>query len=97
MPELITFGEVMIRFSPMDNERLEQTMRYDARPGGSEANVAVVAHRLGLTSGYVTKLPNNELGWMVVNKIREHGVDVSRVVLSLYYKYPGHATHIHDR
>ncbi|MEM2355967.1 MAG: sugar kinase, partial [Candidatus Bathyarchaeia archaeon] len=78
--DLVTFGETMIRLSPPNFQRLEQTNSLDVNVGGAEFNVAVAAQRLGLKCSYVTRLTDNPLGRMIVNKAREHGVDVSHVV-----------------
>jgi 2-dehydro-3-deoxygluconokinase len=77
---LVTFGETMIRLSPPDFRRLEQTNSLEVNVGGSELNVAVAAQRLGLSTSYVTRLTRNPLGRMIANKAREHGVDVSHIV-----------------
>lgn len=74
MFDVITLGECMLRLSPPNFLRLEQTHAFDARPGGAELNVAVACARLGLRSCWVSRLPNHELGWMIRNKAREHGV-----------------------
>jgi len=78
--DLVTFGETMIRLSPLNFRRLEQTNLLDVNVGGSELNVAVAAQRLGLGVAYVTRLTNNPLGRMIANKAREHGVDTSYIV-----------------
>ena len=78
--KIVTFGETMIRLSPSDHQRLEQTTQLDVHVGGSELNVAVAAQRLGLKTSYVTKLTRNPLGRMIENKAREHGVDTSHIV-----------------
>jgi 2-dehydro-3-deoxygluconokinase len=80
MFDLVTFGEAMIRMSPPDFKRLEQTTTLDLHIGGAELNVAVGASRLGLKSAWVSKLPDNPLGRMIANKARELGVDISQVV-----------------
>jgi len=80
MYDLVTFGEAMIRFSPPDFKRLEQTTSLDLNIGGAELNVAVGASRLGLQSAWVSRLPDNPLGRMIANKARELGVDVSPVI-----------------
>lgn len=79
-PDLVTFGESMIRLSPPHFQRLEQTTSLDVQVGGAELNVAVAAQRLGLRTSYVTRLTTNPLGRMVANKAREHGIDTSRIV-----------------
>jgi 2-dehydro-3-deoxygluconokinase len=70
----------MIRLSPPDFKRLEQTTTLDLNVGGAELNVAVGASRLGLKSAWVSRLPDNPLGRMIANKARELGVDVSEVI-----------------
>lgn len=78
--DLVTFGETMIRLSPPNFQRLEQTKSLDVNVGGAELNVAVAAQRLGLRCAYVTRLTNNPLGRMIANKAREQGVDTSHIV-----------------
>ena len=80
MLDLVTFGEAMVRLSPPNFMRLEQTPSLDLNVGGTELNVAVGASRLGLRTAWVSKLPANPLGRMIANKAREHGVDTGHVV-----------------
>ncbi|HQO33889.1 MAG TPA: sugar kinase [bacterium] len=80
MVDVVTFGEAMIRLSPPDFNRLEQTTTLDVKVGGAEFNVAIGVARLGMSSAFVTRVPANPLGRMIVNKTREHGVDCSHVV-----------------
>ncbi len=80
MYDLITFGEAMIRLSPPDFKRLEQTTTLDLNIGGAELNVAVGTSRLGLNSAWISRLPDNPLGRMIANKARELGVDISQLL-----------------
>jgi len=80
MHDLVTFGEAMVRLSPPDFKRLEQTTTLDLNVGGAELNVAVGASRLGLKSAWISRLPDNPLGRMIANKARELGVDVSEII-----------------
>jgi 2-dehydro-3-deoxygluconokinase len=73
--DLVTFGEAMVRFSPPASQRLEQATTLEATVGGSELNVAVLAARLGVTSRWVSRLPDNALGRMIEGRAREQGVD----------------------
>jgi 2-dehydro-3-deoxygluconokinase len=82
MSDIVTLGEAMIRLSPPDFHRLEQSSSFDVKVGGGEFNVAVGVARLGLSSTWVSKLPENPLGRMVRNKAREQGVDTSHIVWS---------------
>jgi 2-dehydro-3-deoxygluconokinase len=91
MVDVVTFGECMLRLSPAAFQRLEQATQLDITAGGSELNVAAGVARLGLTSAWVSRLPDNPLGRMVRNKAREMGVDTSHVLwtkddrLGLYF------------
>lgn len=78
--DLITFGEAMLRLTPPHFLRLEQASSLEIHVGGAELNVAVAAQRLGLAASFVTRLTRNPLGRLIVNKIREQGVDTSHIL-----------------
>ncbi|MGE5326386.1 MAG: PfkB family carbohydrate kinase [Deltaproteobacteria bacterium] len=80
MFDVVTFGEAMIRFSPPDYQRLEQTNSLDVQVGGGELNVAVGVARLGLKSTWVSRLPKNPLGRLMENRVRQAGVDASNIL-----------------
>jgi 2-dehydro-3-deoxygluconokinase len=80
MVDVVTFGEAMVRLSPPHFQRLEQTTTLDVQVGGGELNVAVGVRRLGLTSAWVSRLPQNALGRIVDNRARQAEVDTSQVV-----------------
>lgn len=82
MPEVVTFGEAMIRLAPPHFQRLEQTPTLDVQVGGGELNVAVGVSRLGLASAWVSRLPRNALGRLIDNRARQAGVDTSKVIWS---------------
>jgi len=72
---LVTFGEAMVRLTPPDFQRLEQARSLDVYVGGGELNVAVAASRFGISSRWVSRLPDNPLGHLIANRARELGVD----------------------
>jgi 2-dehydro-3-deoxygluconokinase len=78
--DVITFGEAMIRLSPPNFLRLEQTTSLDVRVGGAELNTAAGLARLGRRSAWVSRLTNNPLGRLIANKAREAGVATEHVV-----------------
>lgn len=78
--DLVTFGEAMIRLSPPNFQRLEQSASLDLQIGGAEYNVACAGARLGLKTAWVSRLPDNPLGRRIANKAREQGVDTSHIV-----------------
>jgi 2-dehydro-3-deoxygluconokinase len=79
-PAFVTYGEVMVRDTPADEERLERTRLVHLSLAGSEYSVAIGLSRLGIPSGYVTRVPDNAYGRAVRNIAREQGVDTVHFV-----------------
>ncbi len=75
MATIITFGEAMIRLTPPQQLRLEQARTLEVEVGGAELNTAVGLARLGHAAAWVSALPDNPLGRLVANRVREAGVD----------------------
>ncbi len=82
MPDLITFGESMLRLSAPVGHALERAAQLDLHVAGAESNVAITASRMGLSAGWISRLPDNPLGRLVAHTVQSQGVDVSRVVWS---------------
>ncbi|MDR2102761.1 MAG: sugar kinase [Treponema sp.] len=80
MERVITFGEIMLRLAPEGYYRFVQADSLGAAYGGGEANVAVSLANFGLDAAFVSKLPAHEIGQAAVNKLRQFGVDTSRIV-----------------
>ena len=76
----VTFGEVMIRDTPADNERPERCRQVWISLAGSEFTLAVMLSRLGIPATYITRVPDNPYGWMVRNVAREQGVVADHIV-----------------
>ncbi len=72
--DLVTFGEIMLRLSPPTSERLVRGDLFEKRAGGAELNVASGVALLGLRTGIISKLPDNEMGTYIKNRIRFVGV-----------------------
>jgi 2-dehydro-3-deoxygluconokinase len=78
--KVVTMGEMMIRLMPTGNLRFEQASSFDVFYGGDESIVAALLARFGIHSVYVTKLPDNPIAQIAINKLREQGVDTSGIV-----------------
>ena len=88
--KVITFGELMLRLAPEGYLRFVQSNKFEATFGGAEANVAVSLANYNQDVSFVSKLPNNEIGQMAINSLRQYGVDTSNVVrggnrVGIYY------------
>ena len=91
---ILCFGEMLLRFSPNQNELLMQSPALTVRPGGAEANVAVSLARFGAPTAMASVLPDNTLGHAARDEVRRHGVDTSPIVfkdgrMGLYFLTPG--------
>lgn len=80
--DVVTFGEAMLRLAPQNELRLEQAQAFNVTAGGGELNVAVGISRLGFRSAWVSRLPDNALGRLLLGKVREQNVDSRHVALS---------------
>src|SRR5581483_7572782 len=64
----------MVRLAPPHFQRLEQARTLDVEIGGAELNTAAGLVRLGRSAAWVSRLPDNPLGRLVANRVREAGV-----------------------
>ena len=60
--DLLTLGQLLLRLSPPDNDRLSRGDTFVKQVGGAELNVAVGASLLGLHTGVISKLPSHDIG-----------------------------------
>ena len=93
MKKIVTFGELLLRFSKPGQLRLTQGDMFTSKYGGSEANVAVSLAMQGENVTYITRLPNTPVGQAGVESLAQLGVDVRHVVyggqrIGTYYFEP---------
>ena len=79
-PAVVTFGEVMVRDTPADMERPERTRLVHLSMAGSEFTLAMGLSRLGIPSGFITRVPKNPYGVALENIAREQGVNTDYFV-----------------
>lgn len=78
--KIVTFGELLLRFSKDQHLRLTQGDTFVSKYGGSEANVAVSLATLGDDVSYITRLPNTPVGQAGAMTLRQLGVDTSHIL-----------------
>ena len=91
--KIVTFGELLLRFSKADHLRLTQGDTFTSKYGGSEANVAVSLATLGEDVTYITRLPDTPVGHAGAMCLAQLGVDTSHVLyggqrIGTYYFEP---------
>ena len=91
--KIVTFGELLLRFSKPGQLRLTQGDLFTSKYGGSEANVAVSLATLGEDVTYITRLPDTPVGHAGAMCLAQLGVDTSRILyggqrIGTYYFEP---------
>lgn len=86
MNDVITIGEAMIAFSPSSTGPMKFVNGFEKKIGGAELNLAIGCSRLGLKTGYISKLGKDEFGKYIQTFARGEGIDVSQ--LSFVDGYP---------
>lgn len=81
-PDLLTFGETMALFMPLEHRAIENSAMLEQSFGGAESNVAIGVARLGESVGWFGTLGDDPFGRSILKRIRGEGVDVSRATLS---------------
>ena len=78
--KIVTFGEIMLRLSPANYERIVQTNQFQVQYGGGEANVAASLANFGNDVSFVSAIPDNPIGDSAVNQLRKFGVNTENVL-----------------
>ena len=79
VPRVIAAGETMLLGLTPRPGLLRHAHALELGVGGAESNVTIALSRLGVPSGWVSFLGDDEAGQLVLDRIRGEGVDTSRV------------------
>ena len=93
IPRVVTAGETMVLVVPSAPGRLRHASGVTLSIGGAESNVAIGLSRLGVPARWVSALGDDELGELVLHRIRAEGVDTSGVRRVLYLREEVAAAH----
>jgi len=80
MKKVVTFGEIMLRLTPLNLRRFSQANSFDVIYGGGESNVAVSLANYGIPVDFVTRLPSNDIGDCALMEMRKRGVNTSNIL-----------------
>lgn len=78
--KVVTFGEIMLRFSTQAFSRFTQSTAFNVTYAGAEANVAVSLAHFGIPSAHVTRFPNNDLGEAATQALKKYGVETGFIL-----------------
>lgn len=88
--KFITIGEVMLRLTPPNYEKIRMATTFEASYGGAEANIALALANLGVDSTFFSVVPNNSLGKSAVRMLRSYDVHCTPMILSTPEETPTH-------
>jgi 2-dehydro-3-deoxygluconokinase len=88
--KFITMGEIMLRLTPPNYDKIRMTNSFEASYGGSEANIALALACLGVDATFFTVVPNNSLGKSAIRSLRSGDVHCTPVILSTPEQTPTH-------
>ena len=88
--KFITIGEIMLRLTPPDYEKIRMATSFQASYGGSEANIALALANLGIDSTFFSVVPNNSVGKSAVRMLRSNDVHCTPMILSTPEETPTH-------
>ncbi len=88
--KFITIGEIMLRLTPPNYEKLRMANNFEVTYGGSEANIALALANLGIDSTFFTVVPNNAIGKSAIRMLRSNDVHCTPIILSTPEETPSH-------
>ena len=88
--KFITIGEIMLRLTPPNYQKIRMANEFEATYGGSEANIALALANLGIDSTFFSVVPNNSIGKSAIRMLRSNDVHCTPVILSTPEETPTH-------
>ena len=82
--DVLALGECMVRLAPPAHGRIEFSKTLEVDVGGGEFNVAYACARLGLRTGFISKLPDNPLAKIILNHARAVEMSIEHVVMEKF-------------
>jgi 2-dehydro-3-deoxygluconokinase len=77
--KVVLFGELMMRLSTKQHERIVQAREFDVIYSGAEANLGVALAAFGIESFMVSSVPDNAVGQACLNYMRQFGLNLDHV------------------
>ena len=88
--KFITIGEIMLRLTPPNYDKIRMATSFEASYGGSEANIALALANLNVDSTFFSVVPNNSIGKSAIRMLRSNDVHCTPVILSTPQQTPTH-------
>ncbi|OMF66088.1 5-dehydro-2-deoxygluconokinase [Paenibacillus glucanolyticus] len=80
--DMISLGRLCIDLNANEiNRPMEQTRTFTKYVGGSPANIAIGVARLGLKSGFIGKISDDQMGRFIKQYLEEQGIDTTQLAV----------------
>ncbi|AXI10494.1 5-dehydro-2-deoxygluconokinase [Oceanobacillus sp. 143] len=80
--DIIAIGRACIDLNANEyNRPMEETMTFTKYVGGSPANITIGSSKLGLKTGFIGKIPDDQHGNFIKKYMSEAGIDTSNIVV----------------
>jgi len=94
MSDVVCFGEILLRLSAQNYQRLASAPALEITFGGAEANVAAQLSSLNIPSAFVSRLPEGPIPDRCLAELQGLGVNIQHVQrggerIGLYFLEPG--------
>lgn len=78
--DFVAVGRLCIDLNANEiNRPMEETMTFTKYVGGSPANICIGMARLGMKTGFIGKVADDQMGRFIVNYLERNGIDTSNI------------------
>ncbi|BDG47525.1 5-dehydro-2-deoxygluconokinase [Parageobacillus sp. KH3-4] len=79
--DFIAIGRLCIDLNANEiNRPMEETVTFTKYVGGSPANIAIGMSRLGMKTGFIGRVADDQMGRFIINYLKRNHIDTSNVV-----------------
>ncbi len=83
--DVVTFGEAMALFIANQPGPLHEVSQFTRELAGAETNVAIGLARLGLRSGWASKVGNDAFGKFIIERLKNENVNIGHILIDGNY------------
>nr|WP_263313915.1 sugar kinase [Mammaliicoccus sp. Marseille-Q6498] len=80
--DVLSIGETMVVFSPNEVGPMRYARDFNTHIAGAETNTLIGLQKLGVKTGWISQLGNDELGQRILSFVKGEGINVDSVKLT---------------
>jgi 5-dehydro-2-deoxygluconokinase len=79
--DFVAIGRLCIDLNANEiNRPMEETITFTKYVGGSPANIAIGMSRLGMKTGFIGRVADDQMGRFIINYLKKNNIDTSNVI-----------------